>query len=103
MTTIMPDFHFSSFHFRLNLNTGGGAWCPVSARPESDGGYEFLEINFINLTVFTALSIQGRWDFGHGREFVRKFRLEYQRHTSVWKKYRDQNKNEVWAPCFASE
>ncbi|XP_072041217.1 discoidin domain-containing receptor tyrosine kinase B-like [Amphiura filiformis] len=53
---------------RLNLNLGGGAWCPVSARPENTGGYEYLEINFINMTMLTAVSMQGRWDYGHGME-----------------------------------
>ena len=78
---------------RLNLNLGGGAWCPVSARPESSGEYEFLEINFINITVFTALSMQGRWNYGFGREFVSKFRLEYTTDglNGSWIKYRDQN------------
>ncbi|XP_072015960.1 LOW QUALITY PROTEIN: discoidin domain-containing receptor 2-like [Amphiura filiformis] len=81
---------------RLSLNLGGGAWCPVSAKPESMGGYEFLEINFINMTVFTALSMQGRWDYGHGREYARKFRLEYTRNGGRWMRYKDQNLEKVF-------
>ena len=82
---------------RLNLNTGGGAWCPVSTRPETSGSYEFLEVNFINMMVITALSIQGRWDYGYGREFARKFRLEYmqQGQVSRWLRYRDQHLESV--------
>ena len=79
------------------MNTGGGAWCPRAVTPESDGGYEFLEINLIDVTVVTALSIQGRWDYGHGREFVRKFRLEYQRGTRMWRQYSHLNQTEVRA------
>ncbi|XP_022085105.1 discoidin domain-containing receptor 2-like isoform X2 [Acanthaster planci] len=80
---------------RLNLELGSGAWCPVSAAPEVDGRYEFLQVNFHNVTVMTALSTQGRWYLGDGREFTRKFRLEYAR-DQRWRRYRDSLQNEVF-------
>ena len=43
--------------FRLNLNEGAGAWCPLSASPEADGRFEYLQLNFHNITVITAVSI----------------------------------------------
>ncbi|XP_072041216.1 epithelial discoidin domain-containing receptor 1-like [Amphiura filiformis] len=81
---------------RLNLNLGGGAWCPDSVRPENTGGYEYLEINLINMTMVTAVSMQGRWDFGHGREYVKKFRLEYTTNDGSWMRYKDQNLETVF-------
>ncbi|XP_072042754.1 receptor-type tyrosine-protein phosphatase S-like [Amphiura filiformis] len=80
----------------LNLNLGGGAWCPVSVRPENTGGYEYLEINLINMTMITAVSIQGRWNYGLGREYVRKFRLEYTTNDGRWMKYTDQSLETVF-------
>ncbi|XP_072042095.1 low-density lipoprotein receptor-related protein 12-like [Amphiura filiformis] len=81
---------------RLNLNLGGGAWCPVSVRPENTGGYEYLEINLINMTMLTAVSTQGRWNYGLCREYVRKFRLEYTTNDGSWMKYTDQSLETVF-------
>ncbi|XP_072041180.1 discoidin domain-containing receptor A-like [Amphiura filiformis] len=81
---------------RLNLNLGGGAWCPDSVRPESTGGYEYLEISLLNMTMVTAVSMQGRWDYGLGREYVRKFRLEYTTNGGSWSRYADQNLETVF-------
>ena len=79
---------------RLNLDEGAGAWCPVSAKPEADGHYEYLQINFRNISVVTAVSIQGRWYDGEGREFTRNFRLEYSR-DDRWVRYRNMEQQQV--------
>ncbi|XP_038063802.1 discoidin domain-containing receptor 2-like [Patiria miniata] len=80
---------------RLNLEQGAGAWCPLSAAPESDGRYEYLQVNFHNISVITAVSIQGRWYSGYGQEFTPKFRLEYSR-DNQWKRYRDGLQQEIF-------
>ncbi|XP_071801903.1 discoidin domain-containing receptor 2-like isoform X2 [Asterias amurensis] len=89
------DLTFGPQNARLNLDEGAGAWCPVSAKPEADGHYEYLQINFRNISVVTAVSIQGRWYDGEGREFTRNFRLEYSR-DDRWVRYRNMEQQQIF-------
>ncbi|XP_072176340.1 discoidin domain-containing receptor 2-like [Diadema setosum] len=86
---------FGPQNARLHLNEGAGAWCPVSARPEAAGPYEYLQVDLLNLTVVSAISIQGRWDTDYGMEYTQFFRIELSRDGGrSWRRYVQRNGEE---------
>ena len=60
---------------RLHGVDEGGAWCPsgqVGGQREKE---EWLEIDLGKVVVLTGVSLQGRWDNGHGQEFAPSVRI----------------------------
>ncbi len=100
----IPDSSFqssSSLDISLGPHTArirsaieGGGWCPKSLIDSQSE--EYLQINFLNLTVITLIETQGR----HGpfqEDYVDYYRLEYRRDpTHPWIKYRDFRKKEIF-------
>lgn len=62
---------------RLNLDTGGGAWCPKGVIDSSSA--EFLQVDLGGTKVVTAILSQGRFGNGHGQEFAESFTIQYSR------------------------
>jgi discoidin domain receptor family protein 2 len=79
---------------RIRSAIEGGGWCPKSLIDSQSE--EYLQINFLNLTVITLIETQGR----HGpfqEDYVDYYRLEYRRDpTHPWIKYRDFRKKEIF-------
>ncbi len=57
------------FHVRIRTERNGGAWCPEAEI--SQDVYEWLEIDFRQMTVVTGVETQGR--FGNGQVGMMKF------------------------------
>lgn len=72
---------------RLNLDLGGGAWCPMKAISGQTFGKEWIQAKFNKSYVVTAIETQGR--FG-GKEFVPSYQVEYSRNGGLtWHKWKD--------------
>ncbi len=56
------DQAFVSMYIRIRTELNGGAWCPEALI--SQDVYEWLEIDFRQMTVVTGVETQGR--FGNG-------------------------------------
>ncbi|XP_077986480.1 discoidin domain-containing receptor 2-like isoform X2 [Glandiceps talaboti] len=71
----------SARHSRLSHNEGAGAWCPGNPI-NNEYSDEYLEINFLKLTVISMVATQGR---DHpptgGREFSSHFKFGYFRRS----------------------
>ncbi|KAF0305794.1 Discoidin domain-containing receptor tyrosine kinase B [Amphibalanus amphitrite] len=81
---------------RLNVELDGGAWCPE--RHITKGTREYLEVNLAWPRVISAVSLQGRFGNGQGREFADQFTLEYWRPgLTAWKPYKAWNGSQVLA------
>lgn len=76
------------------MDIAGGAWCP---KPQIDKHiYEYLEIDFINLHVITAVETQGRFGGGHGREYPSQYVLDYWRTDAKrWMQYKNRRGDRV--------
>ena len=60
---------------RLNGVDEGGAWCPSGQVGGPRVKEEWLEIDLGRFVLLTAVSLQGRWDNGHGQEFTPSVRI----------------------------
>ncbi|CAF1088238.1 unnamed protein product [Rotaria magnacalcarata] len=79
---------------RIRSTIEGGGWCPKTLIDSQSE--EYLQINFINLTIITLIETQGR-DGPFQEEYVDYYRLEYRRDpTHPWIKYRDFRKKEIF-------
>ncbi|XP_066294370.1 discoidin domain-containing receptor 2-like isoform X1 [Branchiostoma lanceolatum] len=78
---------------RLRQDEGDGAWCPRNM--VTDESYEYLQVNMRTQRFVTIVAVQGRYDEGIGREFARRFRLEYSRDGKVWRRWKDRTGNEL--------
>ncbi len=79
---------------RLNLDRSGGAWCPKQQIAENVK--EYLQINFVNVSVISGIGTQGRYGNGRGQEYAEQFRLEYWRpELAHWRTYRRWDGNDV--------
>lgn len=73
--------------FRIRTEKLGGAWCPGSQI--SSDSYEWLQIDFRQVKVITAVETQGRYGGGNGLEFPREYKLEYWRAgLGTWIRYK---------------
>ena len=74
---------------RLNQNIPPwGAWCPdVSGGKRNEKNYDqYIQIDLLNLTKITGIATQGR-DFFGGKEYVRDYKISYERDGGVWNFY----------------
>ncbi|XP_043286300.1 discoidin domain-containing receptor 2-like [Venturia canescens] len=72
---------------RLRKETAGGAWCPK--RQIESGVREWLQVDFGNPHVVTAVQTQGRYDHGRGQEYVEEYTIEYRRPGfEEWREYK---------------
>ncbi|KAM3729132.1 Discoidin domain-containing receptor [Dirofilaria immitis] len=78
---------------RIRKEFASGAWCP---KPQiKTGSYEFLEVNFEEIYVITAIETQGRYGNGTGREYTTHYTIEYLRLDSSWIKYHNRELVEI--------
>ncbi|XP_070532449.1 discoidin domain-containing receptor 2-like [Ptychodera flava] len=81
----------SARHGRLGRNDGAGAWCPGNP-VDKDHSDEYLEINFLRLTVVTMVATQGRDQMETGgKEYSSHFKFSYFRRSDGlsegWKEF----------------
>ena len=80
--------------FRIRTELGSGAWCPNGILDERS--YEYLQINFTQPQMISAIETQGRYDEGKGLEFTTHYRLEYTRRgCEKWLRYKNKLNLEV--------
>lgn len=80
--------------YRLHIDRSGGAWCPKQQIAENVK--EYLQINFVNVSVISGIATQGRYGNGRGQEYAEQFRLEYWRpELALWRTYRRWGGNDV--------
>lgn len=87
---------FDVFSFqRIRNEIEGGAWCP--SKPIGPKSSEFLQIDLRNLFLITSIETQGRFDNGHGNEFVEFYQIHYQHDSSStqWFIYANEKTNKT--------
>lgn len=89
--------HDSSFvgarHSRLNVDRGGGAWCPRGMATRA--AEEWLQVDLHSLHVVTGVRTQGRFGHGQGQEYAETFFVDYQRPgVTRWLRWRDRHSNQ---------
>ncbi|CAI4224580.1 unnamed protein product [Auanema sp. JU1783] len=81
-------------HSRLRLHTGSGAWCPLNQINSTTK--EWIEINFNQDMIISAIETEGRYDNGRGMEYAKAYSIEYFRNTlENWALYRGNNGNHI--------
>jgi discoidin domain receptor family member 2 len=64
---------------RLNSDSAGGAWCPLSFISQESALHEFLEVDLLVEHTITEVITQGRFANGQGQEYAEHFKLQYWR------------------------
>jgi len=102
-----PNRPFSLVLFRLQSESGGGAWCPrppVDRRAALGSKPEWLQVDLGGLRAVTLVATQGRFGGGRGVEYAEAYRLQYWRPgwpEGQFKTYRDALGREV-SKCWLS-
>ncbi|XP_041098575.1 discoidin domain-containing receptor 2 isoform X2 [Polyodon spathula] len=78
---------------RLGRDEADGAWCPAGPLHPSDE--QFLQVDLRSLCFVTLVGTQGRSGGGAGKEFVRRYRLDYSRDGDRWISWKSQTGQKV--------
>lgn len=74
----------------MNLDTNGGAWCPLKPISANSFGKEWIQVKLNKSFTITAIETQGRNGLGAGKEFVPFYQIEYSRNSGLtWHKWKD--------------
>ncbi|CAG0922988.1 unnamed protein product [Notodromas monacha] len=73
---------------KVGKDIRGGAWCPK--RPISPEVEEWLQVEFPEPVLVTAVETQGRFGNGMGKEFAQQYTLSYWRPAlNEWRHFKD--------------